>query len=173
MACFGDPGVEAAREMFAPHPVIGISEAAFHAAAMLGRRFGVVGFAKALQPMFEDCLERSGLAARCAGLRMGVAWSGEPARVADEARDALLALCRASVEEDGADCVILAGGPLAGLAPTLQPEIGVKLLDGTAAGVAMAAALAGLARGVPARPIRPRPLAGYGEGLRALYAGQR
>jgi len=170
MACFGDPGVEAAREMFAPRPVVGISEAAFHAAAMLGRRFGVVGFSAALRPMFEDCLERSGLAPRCAGMRMGVPWSGVAAKVAEEAREALLALCRASVEEDRADCVILAGGPLAGLAPELQPEVAVPLLDGTAAGVRMAAALAGLAAGVPARAARPRALSGYGEGLQALYA---
>jgi Asp/Glu/hydantoin racemase len=169
IACFGDPGVEAARDVFAA-PVIGISEAAFHAAAMLGRRFGVVGFTRALQPMFEDCLERVGLAGRCAGFRMGGAFAGDPATVAEEARDALLQRCRESVEQDGAEAVILAGGPLAGLAPLLQPELPVPLLDGTAAGVRMAAALVGLA---PApRPRRRRALTGYDERLRALYSGR-
>ena len=48
IACFGDPGLEAAKER-AGVPVLGISEAAFHAAAMLGRRFGVVSFTRALQ----------------------------------------------------------------------------------------------------------------------------
>ena len=42
-----DPGVEAAKEMF-DVPVIGISEAAFHAACLLGRRFGIVSFTAAL-----------------------------------------------------------------------------------------------------------------------------
>ncbi|WP_431283724.1 aspartate/glutamate racemase family protein [Humitalea sp. 24SJ18S-53] len=166
VACFGDPGVEAAKELF-DVPVIGISEAAFHAACLLGRRFGVVSFTRALQPMFQDCLDRAGLTARCAGFRMGPAFSGDPGLVAEERREMLLDLVRASQEQDGAEVVILAGGPLAGVAPVLQPMVGVPLVDGTAAGVRLAAALVGLA---PARrEPRPRPLAGYAPGLATLY----
>lgn len=168
VACFGDPGVEAAREMF-DVPVIGISEAAFHAAALLGRRFGIVSFTAALRPMFEDCLERSGLAPRCAGFRMGPAFAGDPGQVAEERRGLLLELVQASVEQDGAEVVILAGGPLAGVAATLQKEVSVPLVDGTVAGVRLAAALAGMA---PARRTpRARPLSGYPEGLTRLYGG--
>ena len=168
VACFGDPGVEAAKELFEV-PVIGISEAAFHAACLLGRRFGVVSFTAALQPMFEDCLDRAGLAGRCAGFRMGPAFAGDPGTVAEERRDLLLELCRQSREEDGAEVVILAGGPLAGVAAALQGAVPVPLVDGTAAGVRLAAALAGLA---PAgRGTRPRPLSGYAPALAALYGG--
>ncbi len=168
VACFGDPGVEAAKELL-DVPVLGISEAAFHAAALLGRRFGIVSFTAALRPMFEDCLERSGLSARCAGFRMGPAFAGDPGRVAEERRDLLRDLVRASVEQDGAEVVILAGGPLAGVAAALQAESPVPLVDGTVAGVRLAAALAGMS---PARrPARARALAGYAPGLAALYAG--
>ncbi|MCX8132374.1 MAG: aspartate/glutamate racemase family protein [Roseococcus sp.] len=168
VACFGDPGVDAAKELFEV-PVIGISEAAFHAAALLGRRFGIVSFTAALRPMFEECLERSGLASRCAGFRMGPTFAGDPARVAEERRDLLRDLVRRSVEEDGAEAVILAGGPLAGLAAALQPDSPVPLVDGTVAGVRLASALAGMAP-APRAP-RPRPLSGYTPGLEALYAG--
>jgi len=41
VACFGDPGLDAAREL-ARGPVIGIAEAAMHTASMLGRGFSVV-----------------------------------------------------------------------------------------------------------------------------------
>src|SRR6478672_12790093 len=41
IACFGDPGLEAAREL-AGGPVIGIAEAAMHTASFLGRGFSVV-----------------------------------------------------------------------------------------------------------------------------------
>ncbi|MCK7495875.1 MAG: aspartate/glutamate racemase family protein [Comamonadaceae bacterium] len=41
IACFGDPGLDAAREATA-RPVLGIAEAAFHAAAMLATGFSVV-----------------------------------------------------------------------------------------------------------------------------------
>jgi len=166
IACFGDPGVEAARELF-DVPVIGISEAAFHAACMLGRRFGIVSFTAALKPMFVDCLEHAGLASRCAGFRMGPAFSGDPGRVAEERRELILELCRASIEQDGAEVVILAGGPLAGLAPLLAADVSAPLVDGTAAGVRLAAALAGLA---PVRRAhRARVLSGYEAELTALY----
>ncbi|MFI2347471.1 aspartate/glutamate racemase family protein [Streptomyces sp. NPDC019443] len=41
MACFGDPGLDAAREL-AAGPVIGIAEAAMHTAVLLGRSFSIV-----------------------------------------------------------------------------------------------------------------------------------
>jgi allantoin racemase len=41
IACFGDPGLDAAREASAV-PVLGIAEAAFHAASFLATGFSVV-----------------------------------------------------------------------------------------------------------------------------------
>jgi len=165
IACFGDPGLDAAKELL-DVPVLGISEAAFHAACMLGRRFGVVSFTAALQPMFEECLDHHGLRGRCAGFRMGPAFTGDPGRVAEERRDLLLELVRASIERDGAECVILAGGPLAGVAATLQPEVSVPLVDGVVAGVRLAAGLVGM---VPKRAARPRALTGFGAELAGLF----
>ncbi len=167
IACFGDPGLDAAKELL-DVPVLGISEAAFHAAAMLGRRFGVVSFTAALQPMFEDCLDHHGLRGRCTGFRMGPGFSGDPGRVAEERRGLLLDLVRQAVEQDGAEAVILAGGPLAGVAAALQAEVAVPLGDGTVAAIRLAAALVGM---VPPRRPRPRTLTGYGAASAGLYAG--
>ena len=166
IACFGDPGLDAAKELL-DVPVLGISEAAFHAACMLGRRFGIVSFTAALRPMFEECLAHHGLTARCAGFRMGPAFAGDPGRVAEERRDLILELCRQSIEQDGAEVVILAGGPLAGLAPVLAPHVPVPLVDGTAAAVRLAEALVGLADA--RRPRRARRLSGFGDDLAGLY----
>lgn len=166
IACFGDPGLDAAKELL-DVPVLGISEAAFHAACMLGRRFGIVSFTAALRPMFEECLAHHGLSARCAGFRMGTAFAGDPGRVAEDRRDMILELCRASIEQDGAEVVILAGGPLAGLAPVLAPHVPVPLVDGTAAAVRLAEALVGLADAQ--RPRRARALSGFGDDLAGLY----
>jgi Asp/Glu/hydantoin racemase len=168
IACFGDPGLDAAKELL-DVPVLGISEAAFHAACLLGRRFGIVSFTAALRPMFEEVLAHHGLAARCAGFRMGPAFAGDPGRVAEERRDLLVELCRQSVEQDGAEVVILAGGPLAGIAPALAPHVPVPLVDGTAAAVRLAEAMVGLAPpGAPRAP-RARMLTGFDPGLASLY----
>ena len=167
IACFGDPGLDAAKELL-DVPVLGISEAAFHAAAMLGRRFGVVSFTAALRPMFQDCLAHHGLGGRCTGFRMGPPFSGDPGTVAEERQALILELCRQSVEEDGAEAVILAGGPLAGLAPRLAAQVAVPLVDGTAAAVRLAEALVGLA---PSRkPPRPREATGFPSEVTRLYA---
>jgi Asp/Glu/hydantoin racemase len=168
IACFGDPGLDAAKELL-DVPVLGISEAAFHAACMLGRRFGIVSFTAALRPMFEECMAHHGLAARCAGFRMGPAFAGDPGRVAEERRAMIVELCRQSVEQDGAEVVILAGGPLAGLAPVIAPDVAVPLVDGTAAAVRLAEAMVGLApQGAP-RVRRARALTGFGADLAGLY----
>jgi Asp/Glu/hydantoin racemase len=168
IACFGDPGLDAAKEML-DVPVLGISEAAFHAACMLGRRFGIVSFTAALRPMFEECMAHHGLAARCAGFRMGPAFAGDAGRVAEERRDMIVELCRQSVDQDGAEVVILAGGPLAGLAPLIAPDVAVPLVDGTAAAVRLAEAMVGLApQGAP-RARRARALTGFGTDLAGLY----
>jgi Asp/Glu/hydantoin racemase len=170
IACFGDPGLDAAKELL-DVPVLGISEAAFHAACMLGRRFGVVSFTAALRPMFEECLAHHGLAARCAGFRMGPAFGGDPGTVAEDRLDLLAALCTESAEQDGAECIILAGGPLAGLAPVLQPRIAVPLVDGTQAAVRLAEAMAGLMPRHP-RAHRARALTGFADGVAGLYAAR-
>ncbi len=168
IACFGDPGLDAAKELL-DVPVLGISEAAFHAACMFGRRFGIVSFTAALRPMFEDVLAHHGLAARCAGFRMGPPFAGDPGRVAEERRDLLLDLCRQSVEQDGAEAVILAGGPLAGIAPALAPHVAVPLVDGTAAAVRLAEAMVGLAPPGAPRTRRGRALTGFDSAIASLF----
>ena len=170
IACFGDPGLDAAKELL-DVPVLGISEAAFHAACMLGRRFGVVSFTAALRPMFEECLAHHGLTARCAGFRMGPAFSGDPGTVAEERLELLAGLCAESVAQDGAEAIILAGGPLAGLAPLLQPHVAVPLIDGTQAALRLAEAMAGLMPRSP-RPHRARVLTGFGPAVTGLYAAR-
>jgi Asp/Glu/hydantoin racemase len=143
IAAFGDPGLFGARELF-DVPVIGMSEAAMLTACMLGKRFGVVSFAAALAPWYEECVESHGLAGRCAGIRC----LDEPFRsisdVQVEKEEALVRLARASVEQDGADVIILAGAPLAGLAATVADRIPVPVVDQVQAALKQAEALVSL-----------------------------
>ena len=149
LACFGDPGLLAARELF-DLPVIGMSEAAMLTACMLGRRFAVVTFAAALGPWFEECVEMHGLRARSAGTRCLDGAFRDIAEVAEEKEALLVALASRAVEEDGAEVVILGGAPLAGLAPRVADRVPVPLVDPVAAAVKQAEALVALA------PRKPR-----------------
>jgi allantoin racemase len=140
IAAFGDPGLLGARELF-DIPVVGMAEAAMLTACMLGRRFAIVTFARALGPWFEDCVDMHGLAGRCAGVRT---LDGTVVSVPDvqEEKEALLVeLASRTVVERDADVIILGGAPLAGLATKMRERIPVPLVDPIQAAVKMAEAL--------------------------------
>lgn len=143
IAAFGDPGLLGARELF-DLPVIGMAEASMLTACMLGRRFAIVTFARALGPWYEECVELHGLKGRLAGIRMLGGTFASVSDVQEEKEDLLVELAQQAVEEDEADVVILAGAPLAGLAERVKHRIPVPVVDQMAAAIKQAEALASL-----------------------------
>ncbi|ACL62942.1 aspartate/glutamate racemase family protein [Methylobacterium nodulans] len=143
IAAFGDPGLFGARELF-DIPVVGLAEAAMLTACMLGRRFAIVSFARALGPWYEECVAMHGLAGRCAGIRLLDSPFQQVAEVQEEKEDLLVQLANKSVREDEADVVILAGAPLSGLAAKVAHRILVPVVDQVAAAVKQAEALLAL-----------------------------
>ena len=140
IAAFGDPGLFGARELF-DLPVVGLAEASMLTACMLGRRFAIVTFARALGPWYEDCVDMHGLSDRCAGIRMLDESFVSVSDVQEENEDLLVKLANRAVTEDGADVVILGGAPLAGLADKVKDRIPVPVVDQMAAAVKQAEAL--------------------------------
>ena len=143
IAAFGDPGLFGARELF-DIPVLGLAEAAMLTACMLGRRFAIVTFARALGPWYRECIEMHGLQERCAGLRMLDEAFGCVSEVQEEKEALLVDLANRSVREDEADVIILAGAPLSGLARKVRDRIPVPVVDQVAAAVKQAEALLAL-----------------------------
>jgi allantoin racemase len=161
IACFDDTGLDAARSL-AEAPVIGIGEAAYHAASMLGTRFTVVTTLSRSIPVIEDNLARYGLARRCARVRasdvpvLELEGEGGEARIGDE-----IALALA---DDGADCIVLGCAGMAGMAERLSNHYRVPVVDGVAAGVAFAIALARLG-------LRTSKAGAYAAPAPKIYAG--
>jgi Asp/Glu/hydantoin racemase len=156
IGCFGDPGLDALREL-APVPVLGLADAA--AAAAGGRRFGVVTGGAAWKPMLEEFFATRGVGAQLAGVRTVAPSGGEIARDPEGALALLAAACRASAEEDGAEVVILGGAGLAGLAARLATRVPVPVLCSVEEGVR--AAIAAIGRG-PAGLIPHQPVESIG-----------
>jgi len=140
IAAFGDPGLFGARELF-DIPVIGMAEAALLTACMLGGRFALVTFARALGPWYNDCVEMHRLTHRSAGVRLLDQPFREISSVRDEKEDLLVELANEAVRVDNADVVILAGAPLAGLADRVKHRIDVPVVDPMSAAVIQAEAL--------------------------------
>lgn len=145
IACFDDPALDKARASVAI-PVLGIGEAGYHAAMLLGGRFSVVTTLPVAIPTLEENLTRYGMAGACAKVRAaGVKVldledenSGAVARVSAE-------IARAKAE-DGIGAVVLGCAGMADLAARLEREHGLKVIDGVGAAAAFASALVSMRR---------------------------
>ncbi|MBS0533128.1 MAG: aspartate/glutamate racemase family protein [Proteobacteria bacterium] len=121
VGAFGDPGLEALRER-ASIPVAGICEASMREAARGGRRFGVATTTPGLKDAIMRRAQDAGVPDLLTGVRCSVA---DPvALLGDEAAlfRALADEVRSCVEADGAQAVIIGGGPLGRAAEKLQTE---------------------------------------------------
>ena len=139
-----DTALDAAREA-APFPVVGMTEAALHAAAMLGGPIGFIGPVRRVLNVYRDVVARTGLNGRIAGYRP---LDMRPQDFADPANmvAATAKLANELVEQDHAESIVVAGAALAGLIDRVQSAVPVPVVDGVAAGVVMAEALVRLGR---------------------------
>jgi allantoin racemase len=174
VAAFGDPGVTALREVL-PVPVVGLTEAALATAALLGQRFAIVAISPRIGAWYRECVAGYGYASRLASIRALDRPLGAVGALQQAHGERLVELCDAAVRDDGADVVILAGAPLAGLARTIRDRVGVPLVDGVSSAVQQAQTLVTLAPGkartgsFAAPPIKPH--AGLPPAVAALLAG--
>ncbi|MGE6323540.1 aspartate/glutamate racemase family protein [Pseudomonas oryzihabitans] len=173
VAAFGDPGLLALKEAL-DVPVVGMTEAAFMTAAQLGQRVGIIAISHRITAWYRETVDCYGMLSRLACIRHLSSPLRDPGTVQEDHMARLLELSYQAVHEDGADVLILAGAPLAGLARGLAGKLPVPVVDGVSSGVCQAEALvrlhAGIARaGSFARP-PSKPHAGLGPGLEALLA---
>ncbi len=146
IACFGDPGLLAAREI-ARGPVLGIAEAAMHAASFIATGFSVVTTLTRTCVIAEHLVERYGMAPFCRKVR------GTDVPVLDledtgsVALDTIVEECRRAVAEDRCGAIVLGCAGMADLAATIQRLVGVPVIDGVTAAVKFAEALVGLGLG--------------------------
>lgn len=140
VACFDDTGVDAIR-CLVDVPVIGIGEAAFHAASMISTKFAVVTTLTRSVAGLEANLVRYGLDARCSKVRA----SDIPVLKLEEKDPAIMDKIRfeirAAIEEDRAEAIALGCAGMADLVEKLSQEFGLPVVDGVASAVTMAEAL--------------------------------
>ena len=132
IAAFGDPGLRAARELF-DIPVAGMTEASMLAACSLGDRFAFVTFTPALGPWYLEQVRAAGLDGRFAGIHAPEGRIADIASVAEDMRTVLVQTCHVAAKS--ADVLILAGAPIAGLAPLIRDEVPAILIDPVQAAV--------------------------------------
>lgn len=142
VAAFGDPGMGALRAELTV-PVFGIGESSMREAAAGGRRFGVATTTPALDASIRQAVERLGLSAQFTGTRIP---QDDPLRLAAEPQlqDRLLAQAvQTCVETDGAQAVVIGGGPLAQSAERIAGQFSVPVISPVAAAMRRVAAALG------------------------------
>ena len=144
VAAFGDPGLPALREAV-PIPIVGMSEAAFASASLLGQRFSIIAISSRITAWYRETVERCGLISRLASIRGLDEPLADIGSVQTDKASQLLALCDSAVRQDGADVLVIAGAPLAGLARQIRDRLPVPAVDGVSCAVAQAEALTRLA----------------------------
>src|SRR5262249_15899895 len=135
IACFGDPGVLAAREITSK-PVVGLCEAGVSAALNLGETYGIVTNLASDANAEMRLLRTQGLEARLIGIEaIGVA----VAALADtpEIRSSTVAAAR-RLRDRGADGVVLGCAGMSPFAQQIQKETGLWVVDPVIAAAALA-----------------------------------
>ncbi len=167
IACFGDPGLEAAQELFAL-PVVGMAEASLAQGLARAPRIAFITGGAAWVPMLQEfCLLR-GCGPDRVLVRAVAPTGGEIAADPEGAVAQLAAAARAAAAE-GAGVVVLGGAGLAGLAPAVGAASGVPVLDSLDCALLHAArAKPAGARGAPT----PTPTMGLAGALGALLAAR-
>lgn len=141
VACFGDPGLDEARAML-DAPVLGIAQAAMHAAALAAGTFSVVTSMSATISRAWQ-LAKAHTPNQCLGvyacdipvLRI----DSDPTSI-----EPIGELCARALEQDGSRAIVLGCAAMAPFAAPLTKRLGVPVIDGVVAATVLAEALAGL-----------------------------
>lgn len=148
VAAFGDPGLPALREIL-PIPVVGMTEAALVSACQQGSRFSVIAISQRIQAWYRETIVGYGFGERLASIRALDEPLAHIGRVQEDQGERLVALAERAVVDDGADVLILAGAPLAGLARSVADRLPVPALDGVTCALHQAQALVDLGAATP------------------------
>jgi allantoin racemase len=143
IACFGDPGLLAAREI-ARGPVIGIAEAGMHLASLVATGFSIVTTLSRTRIISEHLALAYGFERTCRRVRaidVAVLDLHDPA---SDAGEKLHRECRRALDEDGSGAIVLGCAGMADLAHALSDRLGVPVIESVSAAVKLAEALVAL-----------------------------
>lgn len=140
IACFGDPGLLAARELTRA-PVIGIAEAAFHLATLVATRFSVVTTLARTAIIAEHLLQQYGFDHHCRRVRAAEVPVLDLERNADAAFRAVVEECLRAKAQDGIGAIVLGCGGMADLRERIAAEVGLPVVEGVTAAVKLAESL--------------------------------
>jgi allantoin racemase len=166
LACWGDPGIEAAREI-TTKPVVGIAEASLYVANMLAAKWSVVTTLHRARDMVEKTVHKAGMTGRCASVRTTSLSVLDTENDRANTVEVLAAASKLAIEQDGAEAICLGCAGMSGLEKQLEERLGVPVIDSVAAAVKMAESLVSLgkltSKQLTYRTPEKKSIRGYGD----------
>lgn len=127
--CFGDPGLDAARELVSI-PVVGANHSSCFMAAQLAARFTIINILPETEPSIRFLLAKYGLLQHLASIRTINIPVLELEKNPEKTLQAMVNAALKAYEEDGAGAVVLGCTGMSALAEAMQArlkELGVEL----------------------------------------------
>ena len=148
IACWGDPGIEAAREITAK-PVVGIAEASMYVCNMIAAKWAVATVLHRIKDFINKAVIKTGFsigpAERCIGVFTTDLTVADTEHLRDAACNTLEDAGRKAIAM-GAEAIALGCAGMAGLDVDLERRLGIPVVDSVRASVQMAESLVRLGK---------------------------
>lgn len=155
IACFGDPGLYAIKEVVEV-PIVGIAEASLSTALLLGQSFSILVALKKAVPMMENMIMNYGLSKRLASVEP----LGTPVLNLKKDRQQtikkMLSVGQKAIDK-GAEVLILGCAGMTGFSAMLEKELGVAVIDPVTTGYKVLESLVELNLNISKRGIYASP----------------
>ena len=160
LGCFGDPGIDAMRELTTLMVVVAPGAAACHLAAMVGERFGIITVTKSIVNPLKHLVTAIGLRDKLAGIDVVETPVLELASNHAQTLERMVSAGRRLIVEKEADSLVLGCMTMAFLDVTaeLEERLGVPVVNPAKAALKVAEALigTGLRHSKLAYPVPPK-----------------
>lgn len=143
LGCYGDPGLDAAREVTEKMVVVGPGEAGVMAAAMCGNKFSIITVTASIVNALHHMVEKAGVAKKLASVRAIETPVLELAGDRDATLAKLVEEARNAVETDRADTLVLGCMSMGflGAAEEMSEALGLPVVNPGRISLTMAEAL--------------------------------
>jgi len=143
VACFGDPGLNALREL-TDKPVVGIAEAAIAFSSFLAVRFSIISVIPRIRLMLEEVVRRCGAEHRCTSIRTPNLTVMDYVTDPDRCQRILVEEAKDAVAKDYAEALLLGCAGMGSFVEAVRRAVPVPVLDAVASGVKVAESLVDL-----------------------------
>ncbi|WDI78371.1 aspartate/glutamate racemase family protein [Candidatus Purcelliella pentastirinorum] len=134
IACFGDPGLLAAREL-TKYPVIGIAEAAMHITSLISTKFSILTTLPYCIPMIQKLINTYGFKNICCNIHSINLSVNKIKKHTKELIKKIEKKCQIIIKNDNCNSIILGCSAMSPLSNYLTKKLNIPIIEGISSAV--------------------------------------